>query len=113
MDISSMTGFTIGSLFGLFDLVAGLLLVAAILTFGGGLATYFGRLGLAVREESILTLEWGVRLLFVLVLMLGLVQYVQNHTAVVLELLAILILIGLGYLALTIVQTPHTPPEDH
>ena len=51
MNESFFGGLTLGSLFGLFDLVAGLLLVAAILTFGAGLSTYFARLALAGREE--------------------------------------------------------------
>lgn len=112
MNESLFDGLTLGSLFGLFDLVAGLLLVAAILTFGAGLSTYFARLALAGREESIGTLEQGVRLLFVLVVLLGIVKYVQNNTAVVLELLAGVILIFLGYFALEAIKSSNAAPDD-
>ena len=57
----------VGQLFGLFNIVAGLLLVAARLTLGAGLVSYFGRLALAKRDESLITMQWGVRLMFVLV----------------------------------------------
>ena len=111
MNESFFGGLTLGSLFGLFDLVAGLLLVAAILTFGAGLATYFARLALAGREESIVTLEQGVRLLFVLVVVLGIVKYVQNNTAVVLGLISIVIVVFGGYLALEAIKNSGASEE--
>ena len=111
MNESFFGGLTLGSLFGLFDLVAGLLLVAAILTFGAGLSTYFARLALAGREESIGTLEQGVRLLFVLVVVLGIVKYVQNNTAVVLGILATIIVIFGGYFALEAIKNSGASEE--
>lgn len=103
----------IGQLFGLFNIVAGLLLVAALLTFGGGLVSYFGRLALAKRDESLITMQWGVRLMFVLVLMLGIVEFIQLHTALVLQLLAVAVLIGLIYTIMLVVKSSGESEDKH
>ena len=113
MSGDSISGFSIGQVFGLLDIVAGLLLVAALLTFGAGLSTYFSRLALAKRNESILTLEWGVRLLFVLVLVLGIVEYVQQHTALVLQILAVAVVLAIVYVVFQIAQSSGAGEDEH
>lgn len=113
MESGAITGVTISQLFGLFNIVAGLLLVASILTFGGGLVSYFGRLALAKRNESLIPMQWGVRMMFVLVLVLGTVEYIQLHTAVVLQLLAVAVAIGIGYVVLEVVKNQGASEDDH
>lgn len=76
MDLSTVTA--------LFNIVVGLMLVAAFLAMVGGLMQWYVRLGTwpTYRDDSIKIMEWGVAILFVLVVLLGVAQYVQTHMAV-------------------------------
>ena len=66
---------------GLFNVFVGLMVTGALLTYGIGFVIWFVRLGTwpTYRTEAIKIMEWSVVILFVLVLLLGIVQYVQNH----------------------------------
>ena len=66
---------------GLFNVFVGLMVTGALLTYGIGFVIWFVRLGTwpTYRTEGIKIMEWSVVILFVLVLLLGIVQYVQKH----------------------------------
>lgn len=68
----------------LFNIVVGLMLVASILFMVGGLALWYVRLGTwpTYRDDAIEYMQWGVAVIFVLVVLLGVAQYVQTHMAV-------------------------------
>lgn len=88
----------------LFNIFVGLMLTVAILTFASGLASYFPRIGTwpSFRDDSIKTLEWGVVVLFVLVVILGVVQHFQKHPKITTAILAGVIIV---YVSVFIVRT--------
>jgi hypothetical protein len=67
----------------LFNIVVGGMLVISILMMFGGLGLWYVRLGTwpTYRDEAIDYMRWGVSVLFVLVVLLGIAQYVQTHMA--------------------------------
>ena len=66
---------------GLFNVFVGLMLVGALLTYGIGFVVWCVRLGTwpTYRTEAIKIMEWSVVILFVLVVLLGVVQFFQHH----------------------------------
>jgi hypothetical protein len=75
MDISTIVG--------LFNIIVGLMLVAALLLMGGGLMLWYVRLGVhpSYRDDAIDLMQWSVAILFVLVVLLWVAQWVQTHKA--------------------------------
>lgn len=68
---------------GLFNIFVGLMLVAAFLSMGAGLIVWGVRLGTypTYRDEGIQLMRLAVTILFVLIVLLALAQFVQKHTA--------------------------------
>ncbi len=68
---------------GIFNIFAGLMLVAAFLIFFGALGGWFARRGVwpGYRDEMIHLMTWGVAVLFVLLIILAAIDFVQNHQA--------------------------------
>ncbi len=79
----------------LFNIFVGLFLTVTILVFCTGLFVYFARMGTwpSHRDQAIQILEWGVGMLFVLVLLLAIVQWFERHTKTATFILAFLILV--------------------
>ncbi|PIR83702.1 hypothetical protein COU18_03445 [Candidatus Kaiserbacteria bacterium CG10_big_fil_rev_8_21_14_0_10_51_14] len=77
----SASAFTIPQVIGLFNVFVGLMLTVAILLFCAGFITWIARLGTwpSYRTEAIKIMEWSVVVLFVLVVLLAIVQFFQNH----------------------------------
>ena len=82
---------TVSNAFGLFNVVVGLMLVAAFLLFFGGFTGYLTRLGLEGRTQGLVYMYRGVSVLFVLIILLALVNFLQFHTEVVIAIVGILI----------------------
>jgi len=86
----------------LFNIFVGFMLTASLLVFFVGLWVYFTRLGTwpSNRDQGIKIMEWGVALLFVLVVILAVVQFFQKYpkaaTAIVAS-VALLLFIGLVF----------------
>jgi len=74
----SVSAQSIGQVAGLFNIVTGLMVVAGITVFVGGFIEYLAHLGTDIRDRGIRMMEWGVVILFVLILVLGVVHLVQN-----------------------------------
>jgi hypothetical protein len=72
---------TITSFLGFFNICAGLLFVAAVLTFIGGFIQYLVVLGNEKRKDALATMYWGVTILFVLVVLLGIINTLQGPLA--------------------------------
>ena len=77
--IAQAAGFGTVDFFGLFNIFVGLMIVASILIFGAGVIIWLVRIGTIARVEGVRTMEWGVVILFVLVVLLAIVQYFQSH----------------------------------
>jgi Ca2+/Na+ antiporter len=105
---------TLQTALGLFNIFVGLMLTASILLFFTGLIVWLIRLGTIHREEGIHIMAYAVNVLFVLVFLLAIVQFFQNHRAeatMVTAALIILIILWLFYK----VATHESPkkPEKH
>lgn len=74
---------TMSAVAGVFNIFVGLMLVASFLFFFGGLIMWFIRLGTypTYRDEAIVYMQWAVAILFILVVLLAAVQFIQDHTA--------------------------------
>lgn len=84
---------------GLFNIFVGLMLVAALLAYGGGFIVWVTRLGSwpSPRDTAIEIISWAPRTLFVLIVLLAIVQYLQRHPqagAYILATIVILVVAG-------------------
>jgi len=72
---------TFGQVVSLFNIFVGLMLVAALLTYGVGFVVWITRLGTwpTYRTEGVKVMEWAVVILFVLVVILAIVQFFRDH----------------------------------
>ena len=85
----------------LFNIFVGLMLTAAVLVFFGGLWGYFARLGTwpSHRDHAIKVMEWGVAILFVLVVILAIVQFFQRYPVITSMIVgSIVLLLVLGFI---------------
>ena len=100
---ASSTTDLISQLAGLFYVIIGLTLVAAMLLMGGGIVMWAIRLGTdwTYRDDAIKLMEWGVATLCTLVLVLGVVEFIQWHTQTVLYNLGLAIILLVIWLIAT------------
>ena len=83
---------TVSTFLGLFNICAGLMVVAAFLAFAGGFIQYLVLLGTERREKGLQLMLWGVTILFVLVVLLGVINILQGPIAFLIGVVAILFL---------------------
>jgi hypothetical protein len=107
------TGITGGDIFGLFNIFVGLMVVGAIIAFVAGLIVWTVRLGTVGRSEGIRIMEWGVVVLFVVVVLLAIVQYFTTHPAAVTILIAIVVALFIGYIVLEVIRGSGGDKEEH
>ena len=108
---SSGAGLTLSQAAGFFNVVAGFMLVAAVLLFVGGFIGWVTRLGLTGRDEGIYYMVYGVYVLTALIVVLAIIHFVQFHTQVVLTLLAVAVIILIGWFAIQIAKSAGTEEE--
>ena len=91
---------TLTQIVGLFNIFVGLMLTASVLFLGGGLMSWFGRLGTSptYRDDALKTMQIGVEILFSLIIILLLSQFVQEHTASAVFVLGLVILAFIAWL---------------
>ena len=85
---------------GVFNVMVGLMLVIALITYGIGFVMWVIRLGTwpSYRTEAIRAMEWSVALIFTLVVLLAIVQFFQRHphaATYVLSAVVIILIIGI------------------
>ena len=95
-----ITGFTFSQAFGFFNVVVGLMIVAAFLLFFGGLTGHLTRLGLESRIEGLNVMYYGVTVLFVLVVLLGIVHFLQFNPTAIFTIIALLIIALIAWIAI-------------
>lgn len=90
---------TLVQVVGFFHLFVGLFVVAIFFTFVVGAWGYFARLGTwpTYRDTSIEILEWAITMLFVLLVILGLVQFFQSHSSTALLILAVVLVVAIAF----------------
>lgn len=100
---ASSTTDLISELAGLFYIIVGLTLVASFIFMIAGFIMWCIRLGTSptYRDDAIVMMEWGVATLFTLVLVLGVVEFIQWHTQTVLYILGLAIILLVIWLIAT------------
>ncbi|RJQ34689.1 hypothetical protein C4568_02045 [Candidatus Parcubacteria bacterium] len=83
-----------------FNLFVGVMLVTSILLFCGGFLMYLTRLGTwpTYREEAVEIMKWGVSVLFTLVIILAIQQFLLSNLTVAVTVL-VLIFVALVFWA--------------
>jgi|GEM_PF-1375595 len=109
----SLSNFTLSQAFGLLNILVGLMLVAALLLFFGGFIAYLTRLGLESRIQGLRIMYYGVSILFVLIIILGIVHYLQFRPDIVFGIIAALVLIFGGYAAVQAFQQSGEEEDHH
>lgn len=94
------TGMSFTQAIGLFNVFVGIMLTAALLTYGVGFVVWLVRLGTwpTYRTEAIKIMEWSVVIMFVLVVLLAIVQFFQYHpreAAFVVSVIVAIIIVGI------------------
>ena len=102
---------TLAQAVGFLNVLAGLILVAAILFFVGGFIGWITRLGLTGRDDGIYYMRWGVYLLFVLVVGLALIHFVQFHTQLVLTILGVALVAVIAWVIIQIAASSGAEEE--
>ena len=72
---------TLVQFFGFLNIFVGLFLTLALILYGAAVIIYVTRFGCPNRMESLDLIEWALTILFVLIVVLGVVQYFQSHPA--------------------------------
>ncbi len=98
---------------GLFNIFVGVMVVCAFLAYIVGFIVYAVRLGTDQRVQGIRIMEWGVAILFVLVVILALIHYFQVHPqAATLVLSAIVALIIVTVIFMIATDKPAAPEKE-
>lgn len=103
------------TIIGLFNIIVGLMLTASILIMGGGLALWYIRLGPSpsYRDEAIKMMQWAVAILFVLVMLLYVAQFVQTHRALTVMVVTAALAAAVAYFVATQVLAGGGEEEEH
>ncbi len=104
--------FSLSAVLGLFNIIVGLMLVAAFLMFFGGLAGYLSRLGLVGREQGLHYMNWGVTILFVLIILVGIVQFLQFHPEILFAIIAFVVIAGIIWIVIKSMQESAEAEHD-
>ena len=78
---STASAMTLVQFFGFLNVFVGLFLTLALILYGAAVIIYATRFGCPNRMESLDLIEWALSILFVLIVVLGVVQYFQRHPA--------------------------------
>jgi hypothetical protein len=95
---------TLPQFLGLLNVFVGLFIVASVLLFGSGLWVWAVRLGTIHRDVGVKLMEWGVVVLFVLIVLLGVARLIERHTVVVAYAAGIIVLIVIALFVLSALQ---------
>ena len=102
----------LGQVVGYLNVLVGCMLVVAFLCFGSGLVVYISRFGLVGRDLGIEQMSFGTSILFVLVIMLWGVRFVQNNAKLAMTLLALIVFAYMGRIIFS-AMTATAPEEEH
>ncbi len=105
----------LSTVIGIFNLLVGLMLTASILLMVGGLILWSVRLGImpSYRDEAIKLMQWAVAILFVLVFLLYIAQFVQTHRALTMMLIGTAIVAIIAYFVANVMLAGGDKKEEH
>lgn len=104
-------GISAAEIIGLLNIVFGVMFVVACTMFIGGLVSFFVDFGNQERAKGITLMEWGVATLFVLVVLVGGVQYLQRNQSATNVITASIVVIGLAWVAFTVATEKVAPAK--
>ena len=104
---------SLGQLVGYFNILTGILLVVACLCFGSGFTVYIARFGLVGRELGIQQMSWGVTILFVLVILLWGVKFVQGNPKTAMTLVAVVVFLFIGRMVFAALAATKSDEKEH
>lgn len=105
--------YSLSAAFGMFNIVVGLMLVAAFLLFFGGLSAYLSRLGLVGREEGLKYMYWGTTVLFMLIVLLGIVNVFESNPNLMYGVVASVIIVFALWAIMKAIQEGAAAEEEH
>src|SRR3990167_8019990 len=85
----SVSAQTLFQVTGVLNIFVGLLVVAAFVAFGTGLVYYLAHLELEKRIHGIHIMEWGVSIVFVLIVLLAVAKFVREYTSIVIGIVSV------------------------
>lgn len=100
---ASTTTDLVSQLAGLFYIIVGLAVAASVLLMGGGFIMWIARLGTwpTYRDDAIRLMEWGVATLFTLIVVLGIVEFIQTHTSLTLYIVSVVVIVLVIWIIIT------------
>lgn len=97
---------------GFFNIVVGLFLTAAIVSFGAGLTLYWTRYGTWPREDAFPFMTFGITILFVLSVLLAIIHFLVQNTSTALYIIAVVIFICLAGIILFLMKAGGGDKKD-
>ena len=88
---STASAMTLVQFFGFLNVFVGLFLTLALILYGAAVIIYATRFGCPNRMESLDLIEWGLTILFILIVVLGIVQYFQSHPANMMYIIGVIV----------------------
>ncbi|MBI5003636.1 hypothetical protein HZC00_00905 [Candidatus Kaiserbacteria bacterium] len=102
---------SVSEVVGLFNIIVGFMFVAAVTIFVGGIIAYAVDFGNQERLIGVHLMEWGVAILFVLVVFLGVVQFLQSHQGVTNIIVAMIVIVAVVAIVLMVLTEAPPPPK--
>ena len=86
---------TIVQVLNFFNIFVGVMLTASIIVFMGGFGAYIARLGTWPnhRDQALKFMEWGVTMMFVLVVIVAIVQFFDRNPRIATAIAAFIVLV--------------------
>lgn len=106
-------GFTLQDALGLFNIFVGVMIVMAIILFFGGVITWAVRLGTIYRHEGIRLMEWGVAVLFVVLVLLAIVKYLILHPHALTIVVSIAVGLFIAWVVFEVMRSGGAAKEEH
>ena len=99
---------------GIFNVLVGLMLVSALVLMGAAIVLYFTRLGTwpTYRDEAIRIMMWAVAILFVLIVLLAVVKFIQTHPAAIMAFLGLLMVVVFVAVGIKVLTAESEPEKD-
>lgn len=106
---------TLATIIALFNILVGVMLTTSIVMMVAGLMVWYVRLGTypTYRDQAISMMQWGVAILFVLVVLLGVAQFVQTHMSLSMLLIGAVVAAAIAYFVITTMVSAGGKEEEH
>lgn len=99
---------------GFFNLIVGLMVVLSVTLFLGGFIIYLIRLGTwpTYRTQALRIMSWGIAVLFTLIIILAVQQFLARHVLVAVSIAAFIIILVVLWIIIKGYQEGSKRPEN-